>query len=161
MGTGLIFCLASFLVIDKPDSYFREEQSGMEVICDWLDRNARKNDRIFVGYNNGAFLQHRGYRKVYLDGRAELYTKSVNGKKDVLKEYAARSNGYDRKDPEIWRNTGKWIEDNNFDYLLVNLQVEPFLAGYLVSSPGFELVMETENPYRNRQHLLLFRKKQE
>ena len=43
------------------------------------------NIKLFVGYNEGGYMEYRGI-KSYVDPRAEVFLKKNNGKEDIMKE---------------------------------------------------------------------------
>ena len=65
-----------------PNTVYPKEAS--EFILKELDY---KNIRLYNDYNFGSYLLFKGI-PVYIDSRADLYTKEFNGKKDIMEETA-------------------------------------------------------------------------
>ncbi|MDR1764204.1 MAG: hypothetical protein LBR64_09710 [Dysgonamonadaceae bacterium] len=90
---GKAACIAAMLVITvlmtlpKLDQSFVRYGAFPEVACDYITGNLDyKNIRIFNEYGYGSYLLFRGI-PVFIDSRADLYTKQFNGKKDILTDY--------------------------------------------------------------------------
>lgn len=79
--------------------------------ADYLDEHASKSIRLFTGYNNGGYMEYRGY-KSYIDQRAEVFLKSNNKKEDIFIEY------YNLCDGTI--SSKEFLDKYKFDYLLVS-----------------------------------------
>lgn len=52
----------------------------------------KQDIKLFTDFNAGAYAEWLGY-KTYLDPRAEVFTKKINGKEDILSEFEALTNG--------------------------------------------------------------------
>ncbi len=92
----------------------------------------RKTVRVYTGYNDGGYLEFRGYRP-YLDPRAEVFLEVNNKKEDILTEYIDLREG--RGDKE------KFLEKYEFDYLVVRGEYDLF---YRDEVEGFERIFADE-----------------
>ena len=79
--------------------------------ADYLDNNATKDIKLFTDYNNGGYMEYRGY-KCYIDPRAEVFLKSNNHKEDIFNEF------FDLESCNLDIKT--FLDKYNFDYLLVD-----------------------------------------
>ena len=102
--------------------------------ADLLDTLDREDIVLFTGFNNGAYMEYRGYRG-YIDARPEIYTKKLNGTKDVLEEYKSVMDGT--------ADYAEWLDRYGFTHLLV---YETALKAYLRGREDFRILWEdTEN----------------
>lgn len=90
-----------------------------------------KNMKVYVGYNNGGYVEFRGY-KAYLDPRAEVFLKNNNGKEDILKEWEEMIKG------EL--DSDEFLKKYNFDYLIVEELYEKEL--YNMKDEKYEVIYE-------------------
>lgn len=117
-----------FINVDFED----KGKSKLYEIANYLDENASKDIKLYTGYNDGPYLEYRGY-KCYLDTRAEVFFKSNNKKSDIFIEYFRLQKGlYD---------TDKFLEKYNFDYLVVNSYD---LLFYNLNIDEYDVVYETK-----------------
>ena len=83
----------------------------IKEFADYLDQNANYDIKLFTDYNDGSYMEYRGY-KCYIDSRAEVFLKSNNQKEDIFDEYyKLEKNKLDIKE---------FLDKYNFDYLLVS-----------------------------------------
>ena len=68
--------------------FFIPLKDGVEIkeFADYLDENASHDIKLFTGYNDGAYMEYRGY-KCYIDPRAEVFLKNNNHVEDIINEY--------------------------------------------------------------------------
>ena len=92
-----------------------------------------KDVRVYVGYNNGGYVEYRGY-KAYLDPRAEVFLEKNNGKENILKEWE------DMTDGKIDLN--EFLEKYNFDYLIADEPHEENI--YNMKNKKYELIYEND-----------------
>jgi hypothetical protein len=71
---------------------------------------------------------------VYIDARPELFTKEINGKDDVLREYINVRDG--RIDYE------EFLDKYDFSHLIVS---NPFLAMYLDGHEDYKAVVRSDS----------------
>lgn len=116
-------------------------------IANYLDNNAEKDNIIYTGYNDGAYLEYRGY-KCYLDPRAEVFLKSNNKKEDIFKEYYLLQEG------KI--NYKNFLDKYNFDYLIVNDRDTLF---YYINPAEYEIVYtETTKSQKETLYYRIYKK---
>lgn len=98
----------SFFIITKP-----QLNDGVDIkeFADYLDNNASFDIKLYTDYNNGSYMEYRGY-KCYIDPRAEIFLKANNHKEDIFDEYYyLEINKLDIKE---------FINKYQFDYILLN-----------------------------------------
>lgn len=95
---------------------------------------SRKDAIIFAGYNDGGYVEFRGY-KSYLDPRGEVFLKSNNKKFDVLFE-----------EEQVYKEEitiQEFLDKYNFTHLLI--QPNHFLYQITNSSHNYFIVYEDPN----------------
>lgn len=131
-------CLLGFIIV-KPDKKFGLTHE-LKPLVDELDKHAKKGEHIFTGFDEGGYLNFRGY-KSYIDSRAEVYLKKNNGKEDILKEYYMLT--HDLLDYE------KFLNKYHFKYLVVdkNDKLKNYLDNYdiIYKDKKYTLYKEKEN----------------
>ncbi len=101
---------------------------------EYLDTKEKKDIVLYNGFNNGNYLEWRGY-KVYMDARPELFEEKLNGVRNIYTEYLeTRSMAMD---------FGAFLDRYGFTHLLVTDRELP-LKIYLMNSGGYELVVSEE-----------------
>ena len=99
-----------------------KEDVDIVEFADYLDKNANKDIRLFTDYNNGGYMEYRGY-KCYIDPRAEVFLKSNNHKEDIFDEFYDLDKGnLDIKEFLNKYNFNYLLVDDNMKYLLKELQ---------------------------------------
>ena len=89
---------------------YNENNNPLKEIADYLDSNTNKDIKLFTGYNEGSYLEYRGY-KCYIDPRAEVFLKNNNHKEDIFLEYYNLNNKIS--------NIKDFLNKYNFDYLII------------------------------------------
>ncbi len=78
---------------NNADEYISEKKYPIEA-ADWINNNLDvKNLRMYNEYGIGSYLLFKGI-PVFIDSRADLYTKEFNGKDDIITSIAVL-NGFD------------------------------------------------------------------
>ena len=111
----------------------------LKYIADYLDKNANHDIKLFTGYNNGAYMEYRGY-ECYIDPRAEVFLKKNNKKEDIFKEYY--------KLGALDLESELFIKKYDFDYILVD-ETDLFFDYILKGNHDYEKVLEVEDDYYN------------
>jgi len=101
------------------------------VAADYLDLVARQKAVLYTEFNNGAYMEWRGY-EVYMDARPELFQTEINGQEDVYTEYVNVQNG------DI--DYAEFLDKYGFTYLIVSDGA--LLGMYLSLDPGYEVVVD-------------------
>ncbi len=114
---------------EAPDDALVE---AVSIIDEEVAPEERKAAKVYTGYNDGGYLEFRGYRP-YLDPRAEVFLEVNNKKEDILTEYIDLREG--RGDKE------KFLEKYEFDYLVVRGEYDLF---YRDEVEGFERIFADE-----------------
>jgi len=84
---ALIIAATVYFTLPKLHQNFFSKATYPEYACDFIVENIDVDSmRIFNDYNNGSYLIFRGI-PVFVDSRADLYTKKFNGKHDYLSDY--------------------------------------------------------------------------
>jgi len=113
-------------------------QPYLYEIANYLDENATKDIKLYTNYNDGGYLEYRGY-KCYLDPRAEVFLKQNNKREDILLEY------YDVQKIKI--NGKEFLDKYNFDYLIVTYED---IIYYSLKDDEYEKVYEQEIEVNNK-----------
>lgn len=98
-------------------------------IVDYLDEHHDKNTKIYTGFNNGGYLEFRGY-KVYIDARPEIYSSCINKKADIYKEYVDVYTG--KTDVETW------VDKYQFTDMIVS---ENIIKTYMRTRTDYKKIM--------------------
>ena len=103
----LLLAMGSFCAFNI--KFVKEEQYRLYAFANYLDNFADKDIKLYTDYNNGGYMEYKGY-KCYIDSRAEVFYKSNNKKQDVMVEYVNLFSNVNPKD---------FLNKYDFDYLLV------------------------------------------
>lgn len=86
-----------FLVIYTSIFIFNVNTSFTEKIKPGIDKILATSNAdsvtLYTNYTNGSYAEYRGL-KPYIDTRAEVFSKKINKKEDIIKEYYLLINGY-------------------------------------------------------------------
>jgi len=111
----LIFYLVTVLLVGSLIIYNKEpeitRQQNIMSSVEYLEKLDDKNIRLYTGYNDGGYLEFRGF-KVYIDPRADVFLKSNNNKDDIFIECYKLEHG------EIFYK--EVLLKYDFDFLLVS-----------------------------------------
>lgn len=113
-------------IIDGPNEEIISAIDALDVDVDSGDKN---NLKIYVSYDDGGFLEYRGY-KPYIDPRMEVFLKANNGKEDIFKEF------YDLDRGDI--NKQEFLNKYDFDYLVV-WETDKL---YTLDDKGYEMIFD-------------------
>lgn len=129
---GLIFLISyGYFLINNRDILEKNSKHYLGDIANYLDENATKDIKLYTKYEDGAYLEYRGY-KCYIDPRAEVFLKVNNKQEDIYLEYFALQMGN--------YNYKEFLKKYEFDYLIVNH--DDLLYNYIEDSDGYEIVYE-------------------
>ena len=92
-----------------------------------------KTVKIYVGYNNGGYVEYRGY-KAYIDPRAEVFLKRNNGKENILKEWE------DMVTKEAVLE--EFLDKYGFDYLIADRSHEGQM--YNMENDNYKLIYDND-----------------
>jgi hypothetical protein len=137
----LLTAATIFLVIIRTKNIMDIYHQDLVSNVDYLETIADKNIKLYTGYNDGGYLEFRGY-KVYMDARAEVFLKSNSKKKDIFKEY------YQLQKGEIYYVDV--LNKYDFDYLLVD--ESDILYHYLDYDSSYKLIHSSSN-YKIYKHI--------
>lgn len=99
-----------------------------DIGCDYVSCGETK---VLTDFNTGSYAEWLGF-KTYIDPRAELFYKSINGKEDIMTEWQ-----------EIYYKTGEYetlMEKYNFDYWLIENSSEMYKK--IIKDERFEVYNE-------------------
>lgn len=142
----LIFC--GYFIINNYDTLEENSKHYLFDVANYLDKNTTKDIKLYTKYDDGAYLEYRGY-KCYIDPRAEFFLKANNKKEDIFLEYYNLQIGkYNYKD---------FLEKYEFDYLIVSY--DDILYNYIEYEDGYEVVYEKDLNIgsNNKQNLSRYR----
>lgn len=125
-------------------NFIYEKNMALYDISNYLDNNIDKQSKIYTSYDDGNYLEYRGY-KCYIDTRAEIFVKSINKKEDIMLEYYSLQNGL--------LNYRDFLEKYNFDYLLINDQIE-IMSTYIDDESNYKLIYEIYDKYEETNYKL-------
>jgi hypothetical protein len=133
-----VIIIGSFKILKDRSTTISANQEIAECVnyLDNLEKLDIDNMRIYTGYNDGGYLEYRGY-KVYLDPRAEVFLKSNNDKYDIFKEY------YQLQKGKLYYKDV--LNKYNFTYLLV--ADNDILYEYLDYDENYKLIYSS-NSYK-------------
>lgn len=142
-----LILLTFFIVITVTNVEFQYEDSMvLSKVATYLDNNTEKSVKIYTSYDDGSYLEYRGY-KCYLDPRAEVFLKSINKKEDILLEYYKLQSGI--------INYKEFLNKYNFDYLLLE---DDILETYIEEEKNYQKVYEiSEKSYRRKKTYVLYK----
>lgn len=102
----VIIILFSFFTINVSNTNSIEK--GVNII---LKKDNYKQFKVYTSYSNGSYAGYKGL-KVYIDTRAEIFSKKINHKEDIIKEFYLLSKGY--------LKYNKFINKYKFDYMIID-----------------------------------------
>lgn len=91
--------------------------------------------RIYATYGVADYLIFHGW-KPYLDARAEVYTKGLNQKEDILLEWVKLKEGF--------ITPKEFVEKHQFTHLVTTLEDDLVLYTALANNPDYELLWDSE-----------------
>ena len=107
--------------------------AAVDKLDEEIPEEKRKEMRVYTGYNDGGYMEFRGYRP-YLDPRAEVFLESNNGKEDVLLEWMNVKDGEEKRK--------EFLKKYNFDYIVVRGEGDPL---YRDKIDGYEVLYRSED----------------
>lgn len=103
---------------------------------DWLSgQKSTAGSRIFCDFNSGSYAEYLGFHP-YMDTRAEVYLKKVNGVEELMGEYYRLSTGH-----IYYRD---FTDKYHFDFLVVNKNVNPGLYLDLQHDSDFRMIYQPD-----------------
>lgn len=130
---GLAFCI--WYAVDTGTHQEIDWEGEPINAADYLDKNATSDATVYTEFNNGAYMEWRGY-KVYIDARPELFMKEINEREDILSEFLGV---YYDLDLQMYRN---FVSKYGFDYYLV--EEASLMDAYLQCDENCSLVVDGE-----------------
>ena len=120
------------------------------LIEEYIEKNDCYHDKIFTGFNTGAYMEYLGCDNVFIDARPEIYDRHLNGSNDFIQEYTSIviPSSYSAglcdlsKSSENYKDfLKKFTEKYDFDYVVIDARLEEVVYGmYLDSRVDYEMV---------------------
>ena len=124
--------IAVYMLLHKSYEYLPKSNYPIGAI-NYIRENIGSNKRIFNDYGYGSLLMYNGI-KVFIDSRAELYTKEYNKDTNVAIDYMNAN--------ECIENYDEILQKYNIDYLL--LKNGSPITKNITSNPKYNKVFEDE-----------------
>lgn len=121
---------ATYIFLNKSHEYFPKNNYPIEAV-NYIKENIGNDKRIFNQYKYGSLLMYNDI-KVFIDSRAELYTKEYNKDTNVAIDY--------KNAVECTENYDDILEKYQIDYLLLDNKSP--IAKNISSNSKFTLVFE-------------------
>ncbi len=99
-----------------------------------LVENNINDIKLYVDFDDGAYTEWRGI-KSYIDGRAEIFLKSLNKKENIFYEFYLVNNG------KI--NYQKFLDKYDFTHLIVKR--DSYLNQYLLTMKNYNIIYQEKN----------------
>lgn len=137
------FFLLGFVLIQPREKLLLTHE--LKPLVDELDKHAKKGEHIFTGFDEGGYVNYRGY-KSYIDSRAEVYLKSNNQKEDIFKEY------YDLVKDKL--DYKKFLTKYHFKYLVIDKKdkLQNYLDNYDIIYKDKKYTLYKEKDYASSRN---------
>lgn len=135
MALMVILKLASNAYLSKEHVFMTEKQYPMQAIL-YIEENIGKEKRIFNEYTWGSLMMLEDI-KVFIDSRADLYTKEYNGTQDIAMDYIRINN--------CAGNYIKLLEKYQIEYLF--LKKDSNLAQNILEHAEYHKIYEDSASY--------------
>lgn len=113
-----------------------KEEADMHYVetLDKLAKNYGVNgEDIFCDFNAGSYAEYLGYHP-YIDSRAEVFTKKINGREELWKEYTDMVKG------SLYYKD--FVDKYDFKYLVVDKSMEPSLYNGLIHNHNYQKLFQ-------------------
>ena len=131
----VIICLLILIGYNTVDRKYNLVNPNKEII-EYLDKNAKKNIKLYANNDNGSYYEFSGYHP-YMDGRVEVFVKANNHKEDIMLEYYNVSFGI--------LDVEKFLDKYKFTHLVVNKN--EMLYKYLENNENYQKVVTVDETY--------------
>ncbi len=81
-----ILVIGGVIFFQANRGFYEIRNTSVNRIVDYLDRERNSDIILYTGFNEGSYLEYRGY-SVYMDSRMEVFLKKNNHKADIFSEY--------------------------------------------------------------------------
>lgn len=128
------------------NSYYTYTMDKLSPVREYIDSHYQEGDHIFTGFNTGAYFEYYGYKNIYMDARPELYSIEFNKERNIIGDYSRICvYGYSRvKDDKskivTEEEISKWLDEYDFQYLVIQSKVETYLNAYLMTRDDYRIV---------------------
>ena len=136
---AVAFCLSTLTLAKQGICKIGDTAFTPIKAVEYLDTYANKGDKICTLFNEGSYLEWSGY-KIYMEGRTEGYFEGINGKEDIIAEYARLQHGFSQTEYK------SFIDKYKFDYIITN-QYDTAFAILVDVDPNTDLIL-TGNGYK-------------
>jgi hypothetical protein len=140
----LLAVLIIFVIFQK-NKFADIKHKDLIKSVDFLDKFNKDEVKIYTGYNDGGYLEFRGF-KVYIDPRAEVFLKTNNKKYNIMEEFAFMQTG-----KKYYKEV---LDKYNFTHILV--WKNDILNTYLPYDENYKMIYSSdyykifENTYLNK-----------
>lgn len=146
---SLIFIVLTILSIPFLGQYKNIDQTYSHINLSMISAGINKDDNILCGPGIGTVLEYYDYRNIYCDYRAELMTKEINEKYDILREMVDYCfNGYKTIDGKHIKIADEemmiFIDKYKFKYFIVTKEEEGF-RNFIENSNKFQEILTIKN----------------
>lgn len=110
-------------------------------ITNYLDVNADKTVRVFTNFNDGGYLEYKGYQ-CFIDARYEVYLDEIGHVGDYISKFVAITSGYDEKTYSYVTSDdmSAFVDEYAFDYCIATPGA---FEMYLGCNPNWNCVVES------------------
>lgn len=130
----MILLVGALLTFHYQKKTYLEEVKGLKRCSEILNKIAKDQEiTLYSDYYNGGYLEFMGL-KPYIDPRADVFYKSNNKKKDIMKEY------YDLQKKNL--KIKKFLNEYNFTHFLVD--DNDVLYNYLKNNKDYKIIYNTK-----------------
>ena len=145
----------------------KNTENNLEKIDNYLiQENVAPNTSIYTPETAGSYFHDKGFNNIYFDSHPEFYYIVTNDNFNLFQEYliyssitpdvynAKIASNESLKKSYVYPETSKWLDNYNFQYLIVDRDNNYYLNAYLNFSENYELI------YKNKtDRFVIFKKK--
>lgn len=131
----VILCLISLIGYNVVARKYNLVNPNKKII-DYLDKNAKKDIKLYANNDNGSYYEFSGYHP-YIDGRVEVFVKANNHQEDIMLEYYNMSFGI--------LDVEKFLDKYKFTHLVVDKN--EILCKYLENNENYQKVVTIDKTY--------------
>lgn len=147
---GLLGMVLMTVGYTAPKTAIFTEKHGMDPVIEYIQANAKPDDRIFNNMNMGPMLEYHGIRNLHSDTRPELLLPSITGCEEDFSRlipWLGKQVSSEYIEEHYHGDVGEYLDKNNISFVTDTIQnpVLPYLAGWLDNSGQWERI-ELEMP---------------
>lgn len=153
IGTISLSCFSLIFVLCYTIPRYSDKDEYIENSINYLLDNYNKEDiTLYISFNDGGYAEYKGF-KSYIDGRAEVFSKTLNNKEDIFKEYNKFS-----QNPYTF-DYDNFINKYHFTHILLYMlyEDESEFAKYLDTNDSYEIVFSDYEDFSDQEHIETYR----